>query len=73
VLFACFARRCRLGGPGAGGLSRSRRYGVLLPLELGHEGAHRAQVDLVEAGVRRGTREESLRLLDEQHVFLGSP
>jgi hypothetical protein len=50
-----------------------RRHGVPLSLELGHEGAHCSQVDLVEAGVRRGTREESLRLLDEQHVFLGSP
>jgi hypothetical protein len=28
------------------------------------------EVDLVEAGVRRGMREESLRLLDEQHILL---
>jgi hypothetical protein len=40
------------------------------PLELGHEGAHRAELDLVEGGARRRVREQGPRLLDELHVLL---
>jgi hypothetical protein len=34
----------------ASALPRARGHGTLLPFELGHEGAHRTQVDLVDGG-----------------------
>jgi hypothetical protein len=43
----------------------------MLPLlELGNEGSHRTELDLVEGSARSQVREQSPRLLDELHVFL---
>jgi hypothetical protein len=60
-------------GPGLGGARgmppRTRRHRVLLTLELGHQGAHGAEVKLAEIRTRGSMREQSLRPLDELHVF----
>src|SRR5687768_7592541 len=41
-----------------------RGHGVLIALEFGHEGAHRAQVQVAEVGARVSVREQGLGPLD---------